>query len=83
MLKGRGVRFWVELALTCVSAFLFLLTLASAEWIELVFGVEPDGGDGSLEWLITAALLAVTIVLSLLTFRDGRRAASTATSASD
>ncbi|MBA2952944.1 ABC transporter permease [Nocardioides sp. MAH-18] len=83
MRKDRGVRFWVELVLTCVSAFLFLLTLASAEWIELVLGVEPDGGDGSLEWLITAGLLVVTIVLSLLTFRDGRRAASTAPSTSD
>jgi hypothetical protein len=83
MRRSRGVRFWVELSLTCVSAFLFLLTLANAEWIELVFGVEPDGGDGSLEWMITAGLLVVTIVLSLLTFREGRRSASPAPSASD
>ena len=83
MSKVRGVRFWVELSLTCASALLFVLTLVNAEWIEVVFGVEPDGGDGSAELLITAALLAITIVLSLLTFREGRRRTSTASGASD
>jgi hypothetical protein len=83
MSKVRGVRFWVELSLTCASALLLVLTLVTAEWIEAVFGVEPDGGDGSAELLITAALLAITTVLSLLTFREGRRRMSAAAGASD
>ena len=37
-------RFWVELAVAVVSVFLVLLTLVWRDWIEEVFGVDPDHG---------------------------------------
>jgi hypothetical protein len=74
---GRTVRirFWVEAALALLTAGLFALTLISREWIELLFGVEPDGGDGSLEWAIVVVLLVATVVLGWLARVEWRRAA--------
>ena len=68
------VRFWVESILASVTAVLFIVTLFWHEWIELLFGVEPDGGDGSLEWLIFGGLAAITVVFAVLARADWRRA---------
>lgn len=51
------IRFWAETALASVTAALFLLTLVSREWIELFFGADPDGGNGSVEWVVVTVLL--------------------------
>jgi hypothetical protein len=56
-------RLWVELALGLASCILFLLTLATPEWIELVFRVDPDNGSGALEWAIVACLAVACSVL--------------------
>ena len=74
---GRTVRirFWIEAALALLAAGLFALTLISHEWIELLFGADPDGGDGSLEWTIVAVLLVATVVFALLARVEWRRAA--------
>jgi hypothetical protein len=56
-------RFWLEAVLATLTTGLFLLTLISRNWIELVFGVEPDEGNGSLEWLIVGALFVASVVL--------------------
>jgi hypothetical protein len=69
------LRFWVEAVLAVVTGLLFVLTLVTREWIELLFGVDPDGGDGSLEWAIVAALGVVTLTLSVLARAEWRRAA--------
>ncbi|MGE5764792.1 MAG: hypothetical protein ACM3ZF_13235 [Mycobacterium leprae] len=68
-------RFWIESALAGLSAVLFALTMVSPTWIELVFGADLDGGDGSLEWTIVAALAIVTAVFTLLARVEWRRAA--------
>src|SRR5437870_4495560 len=39
------------------------------DWIERLFGISPDGGDGSLEALIVAACCTVVVVLIVLSFR--------------
>jgi hypothetical protein len=69
-----GRRFWIEATLGCISAVLLAVTLAWPDWVELVFGVEPDGGDGTFEWL-TATLSAVSwLTFSALAAIDYRRA---------
>jgi hypothetical protein len=51
--------FWVEAALSGVTGLVLVLTLVTRDWIEVVFGVDPDGGDGTLEWLLVAGLTVV------------------------
>jgi hypothetical protein len=67
-------RFWLELGLAGFSAFLLLLTLVTHEWIELVLGVDPDRGSGSVEWLVVAAALAATVTFSVLARLQWQRA---------
>ena len=66
-------RFWIEVVAGTLSALLMALTLVTPEWIEEIFGVEPDGGSGALEWAIIAALALGAISSSLLARREWRR----------
>ena len=65
----------LEVALACLSAGLFAVTLAYPEWIEALTGLDPDASSGALELLVSAALLAVAVVLALLAGRDRRKLA--------
>lgn len=63
-------RFWFEAGCAILSLALFVLSLFSREWIEVVFGVDPDGGDGSLELVLTILPLAVAVVASWFARRE-------------
>ena len=76
MKRGLRRRYWAEVAASIASALLFLLTLARPDWIEAIFGVEPDGGSGELECVLVADLLATTLAFSALARRERRRVAS-------
>jgi len=67
--------FWVESGLALLSSSLLLLTLVWPDWIEAIFGIDPDNHNGAAEWLITAALVAVTLTSILLARMEWRRAA--------
>ena len=67
-------RFWLETGIAIVTGILFVITLVRNDWIEIVFGVDPDNRNGSLEWLIVGVLLAVTITLFILASYEWRRA---------
>jgi hypothetical protein len=56
-------RFWLQASLAAASLALACLTIASREWIEVVFRIDPDGGSGALEWgaVVVLALLAATL----------------------
>lgn len=69
------LRFWLESAVAFGSAFLLVLTLAWPEWIEGVFGVDPDHGSGVLEWAIVAAALIFAATFSRVAWVERRRAA--------
>jgi hypothetical protein len=73
------LRFWLEAILAALSAFLAALTVVYKEWIELIFGVDPDAGSGALEWAIVAVFAIAFVVLALRARSDRRRlmAAST------
>ena len=67
-------RFWLESGLAIITGILFVVTLVQRNWIEVAFGVDPDNGNGTLEWLIVAAFLVVTIALFTLASFEWRRA---------
>ena len=74
-------RLRLEVGLAALSAALFIATLTWPEWIEVVFGVEPDHGDGSAEWLVTAVTGLSAIVAVLLARAYWRRLRSSGGSA--
>jgi Co/Zn/Cd efflux system component len=67
-------RFYIEAALAAATFVLTVVTLINQEWIEAVFGVDPDHGNGSLEWIMVAVLAVATVVFGLLAFSERRRA---------
>jgi hypothetical protein len=68
--------FWVEAFLAAVCGISTVLTLLWKDWIEILFGVDPDHGNGSLEWLIVVVSLAATVTLSALARHEWRQAAA-------
>jgi hypothetical protein len=68
--------FWIEGLLAVVSGISTVLTLLWKDWIEILFRVDPDRGNGSVEWLIVVALLAATVALLVLARHEWRRAAT-------
>jgi hypothetical protein len=67
-------RFYMEAALAAATFVLTVVTLINQEWIEAVFGVDPDHGNGSLEWIMVGVLAVATVVFGLLAFSERRRA---------
>jgi hypothetical protein len=51
-----------------------VITLLWHDWIETVFKVDPDSGNGSAEWLIVLVLLLTTVTLASGARREWRRA---------
>ena len=77
MTNGLRRRFWPEAGLGLITGVLFILTLVRRDWIETLFGIDPDNHSGSLEFMIVGGLLVVTIALVALASYEWRRAAST------
>lgn len=77
---GEGMRrtlpalFWIELLLSVLSAISLILSLFNPQWIETLFEVSPDAGDGSTEWGWTLGFLVSTVLLGVLTRREWRKA---------
>jgi hypothetical protein len=76
LFRNASARFWIETGLAVLTGVLFVVTLITREWIELLFGVDPDGGDGSLEWAIVAVLAVLTVAFAALARAEWRRLAS-------
>jgi hypothetical protein len=73
MRKALTWRFWLETGVAIATGILLVITLVRRDWIEVVFGIDPDNSSGTLEWLILAALLVVTITLFTLASYEWRR----------
>lgn len=67
-------RFWVEAAAAWLGAALAVLTLVRRDWIEAIFGFDPDRQTGSAEWAIVAAFFTLSLVLALAARAEWRRA---------
>lgn len=63
----------VEIGLATATGLLAIVMLISREWIEIVFGVDPDQGSGVLEWLVVAALAVATLIFGVLARNEWRR----------
>jgi hypothetical protein len=72
--KRPGRLFWLESVLAIISAFLVVLTLVWDDWIEGVFGFDPDHGNGSFEWELVIVCCLVTVLCSALARRQWRHA---------
>ncbi|HWF73218.1 MAG TPA: hypothetical protein VG186_07730 [Solirubrobacteraceae bacterium] len=55
---------------------LALLTLAWPDWIEGVFGVDPDHHNGTAEWVAVAVCLAVSVLFGVLARREWLKGAT-------
>ena len=67
-------RFWVEAGLAALTGALFVLTLFWHDWLE-AFGFDPDNHNGTVEWLIVAALFVLCVVFAFSARVEWRRAA--------
>jgi len=72
--RPRG-RFWIETGLGVLSGAAVISTLVVPDWIEAVFGVDPDRSSGALEWAFVAVLLAATVACGRAARREWRRSA--------
>ena len=66
-------RFWVETGLAGAGALLLVVTVIWRDWLEIVYGVDPDGGSGAMEWLIVVIAAAGSTLFSALARVEWRR----------
>ena len=64
---------WTLVAAALCAAGAVLLAALPMDWIEEVFGVEPDGGNGLLEFVPIVVLAVAAVVLCLRVARARRR----------
>jgi hypothetical protein len=77
--RSLGWRFYLEVVLGSVGLLLFGLTLVWKDWIEIVFRVDPDAGNGAAEYFVCFVLLAVAAAgwwLATTEWREVRRHAA-------
>lgn len=67
-------RFWLEVALAILTAATAIATIVWGDWIELVFGIEPDEGNGTLELGVTLTIAVVSAILAMAARADWRSA---------
>ena len=67
------IRIWVELIVGSAAGLLAVVTLFWRDWIEIVFGFDPDHDNGSVELLIVFCLFVVAIVLGVTAKWERRR----------
>ncbi|WP_328778597.1 ABC transporter permease [Streptomyces canus] len=73
MTRNMRLRGRIEAVAAGLCGLLFLVTLIWPDWIEEVFGVDPDQHSGALEWAIVALALCATLTFSLLARGEYRR----------
>jgi DMSO/TMAO reductase YedYZ heme-binding membrane subunit len=74
MPHGLRRRFWLESILGSITGVITVVTLFWHDWIEAFFGVDPDKGNGSAEWLVVLTLLILTAALTVRARFEWRRA---------
>jgi uncharacterized membrane protein YedE/YeeE len=62
----------IEVVLAAILGVATILTAVWPDWIEGLFGFDPDGGNGTTEWWIVLGLAVATIAVAALARRDLR-----------
>jgi hypothetical protein len=78
MQGGLRSVFWVETGLAALAGLLCVITPFWPDWIEAISGWDPDQHDGSVEWMIAAGLLVLTVAFGLAARSEWSRARATA-----
>lgn len=73
MSRHFRTRFWVEACLATLTAVSALVTQLWPNWIELVFRVDPDHGNGSLERVLVGVCLVAFLVTVTFAGAEYRR----------
>jgi hypothetical protein len=68
-------RFWIETSAATFGLVLAVITLVLPSWLEVVFGIDPDHGSGSAEWILVGVAAAVAVIASLAARREVHLAA--------
>jgi hypothetical protein len=79
--RGRPelrARFWIEVLAAVLCGLLAILTLIVEDWIEVLFGVDPDAHSGAAEWLVVALLGAGVVISALLAGHEWQRTSTLA-----
>jgi apolipoprotein N-acyltransferase len=54
-------RFWILASAGSIFVLFFVATLVWPNWLELIVGVDPDYGNGTIEWVtVTLSGLAAS-----------------------
>lgn len=72
----------IEIVLSALLGTATIVTAVWPTWIEGLFGLDPDSGNGETEWWIVATLAVITVAAAALARHDlraGRRRTSTGT----
>jgi hypothetical protein len=67
----------LEMVIASCEGILGVLTIFWHDWIEALTGWDPDHHNGSVEWIIVVALLAIAVGIGLLARRDWKLVAVT------
>lgn len=62
----------IEIVLAAILGMATILTAVWPDWIEGLFGFDPDGGNGATEWWIVVVLAVITIAIAALARHDLR-----------
>jgi hypothetical protein len=71
-LRPSKVRAQLEAAVALCAGILGILTIFWHDWIEALTGWDPDHHNGTVEWIIVIALLAVSVAMGLAARRHWR-----------
>jgi hypothetical protein len=66
--------FWIKTVVASVAAALAVVTVLWRDWIEQVFGIDPDHHSGSIEWELVICLSLAALLFAASARREWYRA---------
>lgn len=67
-------RFLTGAAVPAAISFMAVLTAIRHNWIELLFGIDPDAGNGALEWTFVLVPALIAVASAVVAYRKWNQA---------